>query len=171
MYWRLPRKQWTAQKGDGNRRGLQRLVTSGAPLGVLAYAEGRAVGWCAVGPRESFPGLDRSRVAARVDDAPVWSITCLFVDRAWRGRGVSVALLEAAARYAGRHGTGIAEGYPVEPRGGRAADAFVWTGLASAFRRTGFAEVARRSATRPVMRRALRGGDARRGRARREGPG
>jgi hypothetical protein len=33
------------------------------------------------------------------------------------------------------------------------ADAFVWTGLASAFRQAGFKEVARRSKTRPIMRR------------------
>jgi len=40
-----------------------------------------------------------------------------------------------------------------EPRG-KVADAFVWTGLASAFRRAGCKEVARRSKTRPIMRRS-----------------
>jgi GNAT superfamily N-acetyltransferase len=155
MYWLRPRTEWEAGKGEGNRRAFRRLVAaSGEPRGLLAYAGDRAVGWCAVGPRDWFPGLDRSRILARVDEAPVWSVACLFVDRAWRRRGVSVALLEAAARHAASHGATILEGYPVEPRG-RAADAFVWTGVMSAFLCAGFREVVRRSPTRPLVRRAL----------------
>ncbi|HKQ62266.1 MAG TPA: GNAT family N-acetyltransferase, partial [Candidatus Polarisedimenticolaceae bacterium] len=86
-----------------------------------------------------------------VDAAPVWSVSCLFVARAHRRRGISVGLLRAARRHAARHGALLVEGYPVDPRG-RAPDAFVWTGLASAFRQAGFTEVARRSPTRPIMR-------------------
>jgi hypothetical protein len=43
------------------------------------------------------------------------------------------------------------EGYPVEPKNGRSADVFVYTGLASALRKAGFTEVALRSPTRPIM--------------------
>jgi GNAT superfamily N-acetyltransferase len=155
MYWRLPRSRWTAGKGQRNRRAFCRLVAAGRPPGVLAYVAGQPVGWCAVEPREACPGLDRSRVAARVDAEPVWSVSCFFVARAFRGRGVSVALLEAAVAHAAAGGARIVEGYPVEPGAGRLADAFAWTGLASTFRRAGFREVARRSPTRPVMRRTL----------------
>jgi hypothetical protein len=61
-------------------------------------------------------------------------------------------LLEAAADYVRKQGGRIVEGYPVEPKKGRAPDPFVYTGLASAFRKVGFAEVIRRSETRPIMR-------------------
>lgn len=103
-------------------------------------------------PREAYPRLDRSRVLARIDDAPVWSISCLFVARPWRRRGVSEALIEAAVAHAFSRGAKVVEGYPYDPAG-QQADAFVWTGLASAYERAGFREAARRSATRPVMRR------------------
>jgi len=46
----------------------------------------------------------------------------------------------------------IIEGYPVEPKAGKTADVFVWTGLASAFKKAGFKEIKRRSETRPIMR-------------------
>jgi molybdopterin synthase catalytic subunit len=92
---------------------------------------------------------------APVDDRPVWSVVCFFVTREWRGRGVTVRLLEAAARHAAAHGATLLEGYPIAAKSRQSA-AFVWTGLASAFEVAGFEEVARRSATRPVMRRALR---------------
>jgi len=154
MFWRLKRSEWTRQKGDGNRRALRKFAEAGDPLGVLAYAEGKAVAWCAVGPRESYPALERSRILKPVDDQPVWSVTCFFVARAWRRKGVTPKLLEAAVRYARSRGAKIVEGYPVEPRG-TMPDAFAWTGFAGAFRGAGFVEVARRSAGRPIFRRDI----------------
>jgi len=152
MLWRLPRSQFESQKGEKNRRAMKALVEAGETPGLIACAEGRPVGWCAVAPRESYPALQRSRVLKPVDDQPVWSIACLFVERSQRRRGISVELLRAAARHARSRGAKIVEGYPVEPREKRAPDVFVWTGLASAFRRAGFREVARRSPSRPIMR-------------------
>jgi GNAT superfamily N-acetyltransferase len=157
MWWRLPRAAWRRGKGAGNRRAFKRLVTGGHVPGVLAYAGREPVGWCAIAPRAQYPGLARSRILKPVDDRPVWSITCLFVARPWRGRGISTRLLEAAARLARRRGARIVEGYPTEAGPQRTADAFVFTGLASAFERAGFVEVLRRSRTRPIMRRQVRG--------------
>jgi len=127
-------------------------LQKGKPPGLIAYEGRTPIGWCAVAPRAQYPALARSRILQPVDGEPVWSVSCLFVARPYRKRGVSTRLLEAAADYARRRGGRIVEGYPVEPRG-KVADAFVWTGLASAFRQAGFKEVARRSKTRPIMRR------------------
>jgi len=77
---------WPA-RGRGNRRALRRLVLDGPPPGLIGYLGNRPVAWCAIGPRESFPVLERSRVLARVDDRPVWSIPCLFVARTSDERG------------------------------------------------------------------------------------
>jgi GNAT superfamily N-acetyltransferase len=155
MFWRLPRAEFQRQKGKGNRQAFKTLVRKGDPPGLIAYDGRVPVGWCAVAPRASYPALARSRILQPVDGEPVWSVSCLFVARPYRRRGVSVRLLEAAADYARRRGGRIVEGYPVEPPGA-APDAFVWTGLASAFRQAGFREVARRSPTRPIMRRESR---------------
>lgn len=156
MYWRVKRSVYERQKGAGNKRALKKLVRSGRVPGLLAYAGKEPVAWVSLAPREEFPVLENSRVAARVDAQPVWSVVCLFIAREFRNRGVSSALLRAAADYAKKKGARIVEGYPVEP-GSRQADVFLYTGLASAFRRAGYREVARRSPTRPIMRRALRG--------------
>lgn len=152
MYWRLPRAQFSAQKGKGTKAALQHLVESGEIVGLLAYAQGQPVGWCAVAPRESYPVLERSRILKRVDAAPVWSVVCFFVSKAFRGKGVTTVLLQAAVEYAREHGARIVEGYPIEPKTPRIPTVFAWTGLASAFQQAGFVEVERRSDTRPVMR-------------------
>lgn len=155
MLWRLPRKQFDQQKGAGNRAAMRRLVARGVEPGILAFDGDRAVGWCALAPRNDYPALARSRVMRPVDDRPVWSVACLYIDRAWRGRGIAAALLEAAAEFARTRGAQILEGYPVDPAGRKLAAAFAWTGVPAVFERAGFAEVARRSPTRPIMRRRL----------------
>jgi GNAT superfamily N-acetyltransferase len=152
MWWRLTRSEFERKKGAGTRRALKKIVESGKVPGVLAYAEGKPVGWCAVAPREAYSTLERSRVLAPVDDQPAWSVTCFFVARPFRRKGLTVELLRAAVEFARRKGAKIIEGYPVEPRKGAIPDVFAYTGLPSAFRKAGFVEVLRRSRTRPIMR-------------------
>ena len=152
MSWRLKRSQYMKQQGPRNKSAFKRIVASGPPPGVLAYSGAEPVGWCAVAPREVHQRLENSRLLARVDDQPVWSVTCFYVARPFRRAGVSVQLLKAAVAHAGKLGAKIIEGYPVEPKKDPMPDVFAWTGIGSAFRKAGFKEVARRSPTRPVMR-------------------
>jgi GNAT superfamily N-acetyltransferase len=152
MWWRLTRSQFERQKGSRNKAALKKIVRSGQVPGILTYAQGKSIAWCSVGPRETYPALERSRILKRVDDKPVWSIVCLFVARPFRNKGVSVRMIKAAVNYAKKNGTKIVEGYPMEPKKGRWPDAFIWTGHVSAFRKAGFVEVHRSSPTRPIMR-------------------
>jgi len=167
---RLTRAEYERSKGAGNRRAMRRLVGGARPPGVLGYLDGRPVAWCSIEPRAAFPPLGRSRVLKPVDDRPVWSITCLFIDREHRGGGLSVALIRGAVEHARRLGARIVEAYPIEPGGRDYPDVFAYTGIASAFRRAGFSEIERRAPTRPILRRTLRAAGAtsgRSGRARR----
>jgi len=155
MYFRLPHGQWVSQKGDANRKALRKVVCAGPAPGLLAYSGGEPVGWCALAPRDQYPRLARSRILKPVDEKPVWSITCFFVKRSHRRRGITLALLKGAVDFAARHGARIVEGYPTDPKSGY-PDVFYYVGLASTFRKAGFAEVARRSPARPIFRRVLR---------------
>lgn len=152
MFWRLPNKDFNAMQYYGNKSAQKVIVESGVVPGLLAYTGGEAVGWIALEPRDQYPRLARSRVLKPVDDKPVWSITCFFTRKDFRGRGVTVALLKAAVDHVEKKGGKIVEGYPVEPRRGKMPAAFAYTGLASAFRKAGFKEVARNSETRPIFR-------------------
>lgn len=155
MWWRLTRSEFERSKGDANKRAFRALVDSGREPGLLAFSEDEPVGWCAVEPRQNYASLGRSRVLKPIDDQAVWSVTCFFIRRDHRGRGVATTLLEAAAGHVSSHGGRIVEGYPVEPKKDRMPDAFAWTGVPSVFVGAGFQEEARGSATRPIMRRYL----------------
>jgi GNAT superfamily N-acetyltransferase len=120
----------------------------------LAFDGETAVGWCQITPRDELPWMDGKRNLRRVDDRPVWSISCFYVRGKHRNRGVAKTLIEAAAGYAARAGATIVEAYPVDKSAGKgASNAF--TGIASSFAAAGFAEVARRSPARPIMRRTV----------------
>lgn len=156
MWYRLPRAEYDRQKGKQNRVALRRILGTGEPVGVVAYAGDEPVGWCAVAPRAAFTRLERARTLRPIDDRPVWSIVCVFVAPSHRHRGISVALLQGAADYAKSRGARIVEGYPVEPRSGAIPAVFAHPGIPSAFRAAGFREVARPSPARAVMRRQMR---------------
>ena len=150
MYWRLKAADYNKEKGEGNKKAMKKLLKKSSP-GIIAYVKDKAVGWCAVAPRDEYIRLETSRILKPVDDKKVWSVSCFFITKELRGKGLSVPLLKAAVDLAISKGATIVEGYPTEPTG-RMANAFAWTGIASTFQRAGFEEVERRSKGRPVMR-------------------
>ena len=152
---RLTRADFVRRQGAANKRAFKRIVQTGEPPGILAYAGDTPIGWCALAPRETYVRLERSRVLKPVDDQPVWSVVCFFVAKPYRRKGVSVRLLKAAVTYAKRQGARIVEGYPFDYKSKQTPDPFVWTGLMGAFRNAGFTEVIRRSPSRPIMRRHI----------------
>lgn len=154
MWWRLLRRDWIAGKGDRNKRALRTLMRSGAVPGIIAYANGEPVGWVALAPREEYPRLAVSRTLKPIDARAVWSVTCFFVARPYRGRGLMTRLIEAAAAFARKRGATLIEGYPTNPRG-KTADAFLYTGTGGAFSRAGFEVAARPSKTALIVRREL----------------
>jgi GNAT superfamily N-acetyltransferase len=151
MFWKLRGKAYDEAKGYTARQMHKSVVDSGAVTGLLAYSNGEVVGWVAVEPRTSYEKLAHSRALKPVDDQPVWSVTCFFVAKSHRRKGVAVGLLKAAVEYVKRQGGKIVEGYPVDAKDDKPAP-FVFTGTASAYQQAGFNEVARNTPTRPIFR-------------------
>jgi GNAT superfamily N-acetyltransferase len=163
-FWRVRGRDWTNSTAAENRATLSEAVetTAGAGRapGLVAYADGEAVGWVSVGPREDYDRIVHSKVLAPVDEQPVWSIVCFVVGRRARKRGVARAMLDAAIAYAEAHGASLLEAYPVDAAGGRVPAATAYRGTLSMFEDAGFDEVARRKANkaspdRPIVRREL----------------
>lgn len=153
MGWRLPtRQQYLRQKGEPNKQAMHALVRSGCVPGLLAYVGREPAGWCAVAPREAYPALQRSRSRRAVDEERVWSISCVYVARAYRRQHLSTRLIEAAVAHVKSRGGRIVEGYPVPVKPGVASTNYAFTGFVSAFEAAGFTECLRRSRTRPIMR-------------------
>jgi GNAT superfamily N-acetyltransferase len=145
-----------AKRSAVYKQRMQALVRSGTVPGLLAYEGSTPVGWISLGPREQYARLQSSPVMKPLDDKPVWSVVCFFVDPRYREQGVCQVLLKAAVRFAREHGVTLLESYPVD-KPERSISDFMWFGAKSLFERAGFREVARRKPTRPFMRKTLRG--------------
>lgn len=154
MWWRITAKEFDREAGKGLKRSFRSLVLSGPPPGLLAYEDGTPVGWVSLGARSEFGRLNRSPKLKPVDDEPVCSIVCFFIDRAHRRTGMAEVLLEAAVSYAEEGGYRWAEGYPIDTRGVRKESGSIFTGTLDLFTRAAFAEVERRGG-RPIVRKRI----------------
>ncbi len=148
MRWRMTSADYQRSTREQRVAALDERVRDGVPVGVLAYVNGEPVGWCSVAPRETYAALERYHALARVDDTPVWSVVCFFIDRHVRRQGITLGLLRAAVAFAISQGAHVIEGYPVEP----GARLYTYMGSPATFRRAGFREVTTAPGGRLIMR-------------------
>ena len=152
MYWRIGaayRKRPSAR----NKSAFQEIVKTGPPPGLIAFDGNRAVGWCQLTPRDALPWLDRTSRLKRVDDLPVWSLSCFYVRIGYRRKGVTSALIAAALKAAKRANAPALEAYPLDADKTPSASG---TGYATTFARAGFKTVACHTPPRPIMRHDLK---------------
>ncbi len=156
MWWRSTRREFETRGGSGNRNAMKALVESGVITGVLAYDGQKPCGWCSIAPREQYDSLERSPVLKRLDDEPVWSIVCFYIDPDYRRQGLLGKLLEGAVAYAASEGAGIVEAYPTRTRGRRLAPVSSFMGIPEVFFQHDFRLVAEPSKSRQIVRRYLK---------------
>lgn len=148
MYWRLG-AAYRKRPSELNRKDFRQVVNDGPPPGLLAFDGELPVGWCQITPRDSLPWLDRTWRLRRIDDVPVWSISCFYIRIGYRRRGVTTALIRAAIQTAKKAKAPAIEAYPLDED---LSPSSTSTGYASTFARLGFRELIRHSPERPIMR-------------------
>lgn len=151
MYGRIG-ASYRRRPGEENKAAFRGIVEQGPPPGLLAFEGEEAVGWCQVTPRDAVPWLDRVWQLKRVDEVPVWSLSCLYVRKSRRRRGVASQLIGAALEAARRAHAPALEAYPFDAGVSPSASG---GGYASTFVHAGFRTVARRVPARPIMRHDL----------------
>jgi GNAT superfamily N-acetyltransferase len=152
MYWRIG-SAYHKRPGKQNKAAFREVVKRGPPPGLLAFDGDVPVGWCQLTPRAALPWLDRTWRLKPPDVVPVWSLSCLYVRKGYRKRGVTSALIAAALKAAKRGKAPALEAYPLDADLTPSASS---TGFASTFARAGFKTVARRVPPRPIMRHDLK---------------
>lgn len=110
MVWRVNENKRSAPGKSGKKASVRRRVDEGIPIGLLAYSDDVPIAWCSIAPRDTYRPLGG-------DDTKdgVWSLTCFFVKRAFRNKGVMSQLLHAAIDYAKENNAKYVEAYPVDP--------------------------------------------------------
>ena len=120
------------------------------------------MGWCQYGGANELPRIDAGR-GYRKTGRPIGSekllrITCFFVDREYRNKGVAKFALHVALKSIGRQGGGNVEAYPVVSEKMARIPEWRWFGTPSMFRREGFVEIAPLGTSGMLMRKVIPNG-------------
>ncbi len=156
-WWLQKVTEYHANGPEGNRRVFhEHLTQSAEPMGLLAYDQGHAIGWCALGPRRRFwraIATPSYRGRDPAEDDRVWLVPCFFVRASHTGQGVTRRLLDHAVVVARAQGALALEGFPFQT--GRRPSGDVQVGVQATFEAAGF-RVDRTSGSRAVLRYDLR---------------
>ncbi len=142
-----------------NRRYKRKLVREGRSHAALVYDGKTPVGWCQYGTQDDLPMIDSWRGVRKVEppsgEEKRWRITCFFVDRNYRGKGVAKAGLRAALSSIQNRGGGVVEAYPVVSKKMAALPSTRWFGTPSMFEKEGFNRVAPLGTSLVLMRKTI----------------
>lgn len=130
---------------DAKRRERKECrVREGMTHAALVFDRTRCVGWCQFGSPEELPRIKhRKAYELVVPERPDWRITCFFVDKEYRGKGVSSAALAGAIELIAGLGGGKVESYPEDVEGRAVSGSFLYNSRLAMFERQGFERVAR----------------------------
>jgi GNAT superfamily N-acetyltransferase len=127
------------------RRALKESrVREGRAHAALVYDGAQCVGWCQFGPTQELPRIKHQQAYRRAPDpSPDWRITCFFVGRTHRHRGVADAALAGALNEIARLGGGLVESYPEDAIGRKVSGSFLYNATVAMFERHGFEPIRR----------------------------
>lgn len=109
---------------------------------------------------DELPRIDAGRgykkVGRPVGFEKLWRITCFFVDREYRGKGVSKFALHKSLESIRSQGGGIVEAYPVVSEKMARVPEWRWFGTPPMFRREKFRKIAALGTSGILMRRIIK---------------
>ncbi len=121
-----------------NRAAKEALVRAGRAQAALVIEGGACLGWCQFGPVRELTRIKNRRAYDAAGLPPAdWRITCFFVDRSARRRGIAERALHGALALIAAQGGGRTEAFP-EDTAGRKRQPFLWGGSLAMFERAGF---------------------------------
>jgi GNAT superfamily N-acetyltransferase len=137
---------------EGNRTLKKRLVDEGRAHAALVFDGDEAVAWCQYGSPEELPNIQhRKEYEATLDGPPPdYRITCIFVDKKYRRKGVTAAALTGAVHLIAQAGGGVVEGYPHDTEGKKIS--VLYNGTRSHYEQAGFTYLRPKGLRNCVMR-------------------
>lgn len=137
--WFHAEKAEKGQGAEGTRALKERLVREGKAHAALVFDGDVAVAWCQYGTPLELPNIyHRKEYLAGVDRLPDYRITCFFVDRRYRRKGVAAVALRGVLDLIAQVGGGVVEAYPQDTEGKKTSASFLYNGTRTLFEDAGF---------------------------------
>jgi GNAT superfamily N-acetyltransferase len=130
---------WSRRSARQNREEKELLVRSGKSHGVLVFDEDeQPFGWSQFGLREELPRVERKRGYKDAGEDSLWRVTCFFIDKEHRKKGVAREALRAALEVMEREGAKTVEAYPPAMTREGYSSSFLWAGTKHLLSQFGF---------------------------------
>lgn len=130
----------TECKELGNREFKRKLVNEGHAHAALVFDGDVAVAWAQYGSVAELRNIHhRKEWEQGVVRMPDYRITCLFVDRRYRHKGMAAVAVQGALALIAKAGGGLVESYPHDlPPGKKTSASFLYNATRSMYERLGF---------------------------------
>jgi GNAT superfamily N-acetyltransferase len=119
---------------------MSAMLAERSVTALLAYADGKPVGWCNYGETTHLAGVMHRFGLGAADRDGVGSVACFVIAPQYRGHGVASRLLDAAVDRLRARGLRAVEAYPGRIEGNSAQSHY--RGPLSMFLRAGFEQYA-----------------------------
>jgi hypothetical protein len=141
---------------ESNRALKERLVSQGRAHAALVFDGDLAVAWCQYGTPAELPNINhRKEYEASLDRLPDYRLTCFFVDRNYRRKGVAAIALGGALDLIAQAGGGVVEAYPQDTGGQKVSASFLYSATRSLFEQAGFSYIRHKGKNHSVMRKVI----------------
>jgi len=127
-------------EGEKGRPWKERLVREGKAHAALVFDGDTAVAWAQYGSPEVLTRIYHRKEweAGLTGEPPDYRITCIFVDRDYRRKGVAAVAVRGALDLIAKAGGGVVEGYPHDLRGKKMRSQFLYSATRTLFEEVGF---------------------------------
>src|SRR4051794_15633368 len=140
--WFIAPKAERHGSGESNHDIKKRCVQAGTNHAALVFDGERAVGWCEYGTPAELPNIHhRKQYDDETTQLPDYRLTCFFVDRDYRRKGVAAVALRGALDLIAEAGGGTVEAYPHDIGGKKVSASFLYNGTRTMFEEAGFTYV------------------------------
>ncbi len=117
----------------------KQMVAEGQTHSALVFDGATCVGFAQYGSPAELPEIKNKKRYQEGDHRlPDWRITCHFVAKSHRKRGVMRRAAEGAVELIAKAGGGIVEVYPEKTANRKASSSFLWGGTAELYESLGF---------------------------------
>ena len=141
----------------GSREFKRQLVEQGRTHAALVFDGDVAVAWAQYGTVAELRNIHhRKEWEQGLEQMPDFRITCLFVDRRYRRKGIAAVAVRGALALISAAGGGLVESYPHDlPPGKKTSSSFLHNGTRAMFEKAGFTFERHIGKSKTVMRKTI----------------
>ena len=150
-----PKSPLKRQSPEVTKSYKEKLVKEDRAHAALVFDGDVCVAWCQFGSPQELPNIYHKKEVESKMTMPDWRITCIFIDKDHRKKGLSFLALNGALELIKNLGGGVVESYPQDVQGRKISNSFLYNGTKDIFEKAGFNYEGNKGKNHCIMRKTI----------------